>query len=181
MLTFFALLFKKINSLKFGNYLNSTTYKTMTKIKNVKLRYYFILISLGFVWLSFSPPGSGRLNISIENINAPKGVIWVGIYNSPDNFLIKERSILKKIKVNHTGSAHITIPSLPYGEYAIALFHDINENGTLDNNYFGVPSEPYAFSGRIKSKWRLPYYKEVKFFFWQKNNNLKLKLKKWWE
>ena len=141
----------------------------------------FVLLVLGLSFLSFATPKGGQLNIFVENINTSKGVIWVGIYNSQNNFLVKERSILKKIKVNHEGSANISIPSLPYGEYAIAIFHDINENGTLDNNYFGVPTEPYAFSGQLKSKWRLPLYNEVKFYFWKKNSTLKLKLEKWWD
>ncbi len=148
----------------------------------MKLRKNVLLfVILGWSLLSFTSLRSGKLTISIENINTPKGIIWVGIYNSPDNFLIKERSILKKVKINRTGSAKITVPSLPYGEYAIALFHDINENGKMDNNVFGVPTEPYAFSGPLKSKWRIPLYKEVKFNFWQRNDQLKLKLEDWWD
>lgn len=138
----------------------------------------FLLLPLLY---GFHSNENGSLTISIENINAPKGVIWVGIYNSPDNFLVKERSILKKINVYRTGKTRIAVPALPYGEYAIALFHDINENGKMDNNFWGVPTEPYAFSGQVQSKWRLPLYNEVKFQFWQGNGDLKLKLEDWWD
>ena len=142
----------------------------------IKLPFFIIVCFFFFI---SSTDSSGSLTIQIENINKSKGVIWIGIYDSADDFLIKERSILKKITINHTGTAKIMIPKLPYGEYAIALFHDINENGEMDSDFWGIPTEPFAFSGHIESKWRVPHYNEVKFYFWQRNNALKLKLKEW--
>ncbi len=44
------------------------------------------------------------------------------------------------------------ILSLPAGEYAIALFQDLNENGALDSNILGIPSEPYGFSNNARGK-----------------------------
>ena len=35
------------------------------------------------------------------------------------------------------------------GNYAIAVFHDLNGNGKLDRNLIGLPSEPYGFSNDV--------------------------------
>lgn len=35
---------------------------------------------------------------------------------------------------------------LPTGTYAAKMFHDVNGNGRMDTNPFGMPTEPYAFS-----------------------------------
>jgi len=36
------------------------------------------------------------------------------------------------------------------GSYAIRAFHDLNGNGALDANPFGIPTEPYAFSNNAR-------------------------------
>ncbi|MNR30585.1 hypothetical protein D3C85_1480510 [compost metagenome] len=35
---------------------------------------------------------------------------------------------------------------LPAGAYGMKAFHDVNGNGKMDTNPFGMPSEPFAFS-----------------------------------
>ncbi len=124
---------------------------------------------------------TGNLVITVDNINKTKGTIWIGLYDSADNYLIKEKSILKKIDVKQKGASQLVVDNLPFGTYAVALFHDINANGEMDKNLLGIPSEPYAFSKKPKSKWRIPKFDEVKFNFSKDRQQLKTKLKKWWD
>lgn len=124
---------------------------------------------------------TGNLIITVDNINKTKGTIWIGLYDSADNYLIKEKSILKKIDVKQKGASQLVVDNLPFGTYAVALFHDINANGEMDKNLLGIPSEPYAFSKKPKSKWRIPKFDEVKFNFSKDRQQLKTKLKKWWD
>ena len=35
---------------------------------------------------------------------------------------------------------------LPDGDYAVRAFHDLNGDGKMNTNPFGMPTEPYAFS-----------------------------------
>ena len=35
---------------------------------------------------------------------------------------------------------------LPAGEYGIKLYQDVDKNGKMNANMFGLPTEPYAFS-----------------------------------
>jgi len=137
-----------------------------------------------FLLTGFTLPNrveTGHLIITVDNINRTKGTIWIGLYDSADNYLIKEKSILKKIDVTQKGSSQLVVDNLPFGIYAVALFHDINANGEMDKNLLGIPSEPYAFSKKPKSKWRVPKFDEVKFNFSKDQQQLKTKLKKWWD
>jgi uncharacterized protein (DUF2141 family) len=124
---------------------------------------------------------TGNLLIDLDNIKTAQGIIWIGIYDSEENYMIKERAIVEGVNVTQTGKLQINIPDLQYGTYAIAIFHDINGNGLLDRNLIGIPSEPYAFSKKPKSKWRLPRFHEVKFDFTNSNQILNTKLAKWWD
>ena len=40
----------------------------------------------------------------------------------------------------------MTFEGLPAGDYGVKAFHDVNGNGRMDTNPFGMPIEPYAFS-----------------------------------
>lgn len=44
----------------------------------------------------------------------------------------------------------ITVDGLPTGDFAISLFQDLNQNTELDTGFFGIPKEPYGFSGDWK-------------------------------
>jgi uncharacterized protein (DUF2141 family) len=35
---------------------------------------------------------------------------------------------------------------LPAGEYAVRMYHDVNGDGKMNSNAFGIPTEPFAFS-----------------------------------
>lgn len=145
--------------------------------------HHIAVCSLFLLFTSFQSPGekAGTLILEIDNVRTQEGIIWVGIYDSEDNYMVKEKAIVEGIEVRSTGQVQFKMEAFPYGQYAIALFHDINGNGELDRNLVGIPSEPYAFSQELKSKWRLPRFKEVKFQFSHSRQVLRTELRKWWE
>ncbi len=122
---------------------------------------------------------TGTLSIKVDNVKKLSGRIWVGIYDSENNFLVKEKAIVEGFPVTQKGELTLEIPDLKYGDYAIALFHDVNDNGVMDRNFVGIPSEPYAFSKKPRSRFRLPKFDEVKFTFQQTNQILITRLKSW--
>ncbi len=127
------------------------------------------------------PADAGTLQISVDNIKAAEGMIWVGLYRTEEDFLIKEKAILVGVHVEQEGQMTIRMPALVYGEYAMAIFHDLNNNGEMDRNLVGIPSEPFAFSQKLKSKFKIPKFDDVKFTFEQDQQVLTTKLNKWWK
>ena len=124
---------------------------------------------------------SGTLIIRVDNIEQTGGFIWIGMYDSEDTYMVKEKAIVKGIDVTKTGKISFELDTLSYGRYALALFHDVNGNGELDRNLIGIPSEPYAFSQKPKSKWRLPRFREIAFEFTKDKQVLETRLHKWWD
>lgn len=147
-------------------------------------RVLFIGLLSIFAFLSFSVTAEkGELVIKVGTIEKMEGIIWIGIYDSEDHFMIQEKAIVEGFQVNPDGTKETVLscsfPQLEYGTYAIALFHDINSNGALDTNFIGLPTEPYGFSGMIQSKWRLPKFNEVQFNFNQSELLLEIELEEW--
>ncbi len=120
------------------------------------------------------------LVLEIDNIEQAKGYVWVGVYDSEKSFLNKElaTAVLGEA-IKRVGSLSVEVKDIPYGTYAVAIFHDINGNGELDQGMFGVPKEPYAFSRPLKSKWRAPTFEDVKFQFKSPKQRLRLGLADW--
>ena len=128
-----------------------------------------------------SRPEKGTLQLEVQNIKSEGGMIWVGVYQSEADFLIKEKATLVGVRVEARTTLTIDIPDLTYGEYALAVFHDENNNGEMDRNLVGIPSEPFAFSKPPVSKLRIPKFEEVKFLFSPEQTKLTTSLKKWWQ
>lgn len=59
------------------------------------------------------------------------------------------------------GRARILLDDLPYGTYAVALFHDENDNGVIDVNFFKVRVEGVAFSRDAVAGLEYPRYKDA--------------------
>lgn len=145
---------------------------------------YLVLLMLffggGHDYHPATQPGApSQVSLTVSNIQQVQGMIWIGLYESEETFLIKEKAIVKGYPVQHKGDMTIALSDVPYGTYAVALFHDLNNNGVLDQNVLGVPREPYAFSGELQSQWRLPRFAEVKHTFTPGQSTLALKLEKW--
>lgn len=139
------------------------------------------IISSVLPWAVCSKAGSqgGTLIIRVENVASAGGMVWVGLYDSPEDFLVKDRSVLKGIAVKEEGNLVIPLSGIAFGQYALAVFHDKNNNGILDQNLLGIPKEPFAFSRPAPSRWRLPRFREVAFTFEQEGQVLLTRLRPW--
>ena len=60
-------------------------------------------------------------------------------------------------------TANIVYEGLPSGWYAIKVYHDVNDNKTLDKNFMGFPKEQYGFSNNASGFLGSPSYKDASF------------------
>lgn len=123
---------------------------------------------------------ASMFSISFTNIEETKGSLYVGIYSSEHDFLKPEKACLKKIiPVTASGSLDLFLPELAPGIYAVSCFHDLNNNGKLDTNLFGVPTEPYGFSNNARPKFRAPKWREANFEIQNGESRISIRLEKW--
>lgn len=110
---------------------------------------------------SFISAQNVNLTVSVSGLKNNTGMVRVGLYNSDGTFLKTiYKSVASKIKNNE---ATVTFEGIPAGEYAISTYHDENNNGKLDKNMMGIPSEDYAASNNAKGFMGPPAYKDAKF------------------
>lgn len=103
------------------------------------------------------------LSVQVNNVPSGHGSVKVAVYDSDDSFLSFDQ-VLRSDSVNaDTGSVVLHISDLPAGEYALAIFHDENDNGKLDTNWLGIPREKVAFSKAKMKTFGPPKFKECSF------------------
>jgi uncharacterized protein (DUF2141 family) len=80
------------------------------------------------------------------------------------------------VRVKTSGkSRKFTFKGLPEGSYAVAIYQDENNNDNCDKNFFGVPTEAYAFSNDIRPLLSVPGYKDCSFQL-NKSQTINIKL-----
>jgi uncharacterized protein (DUF2141 family) len=52
--------------------------------------------------------------------------------------------------VDVAAGQHTATFTVPAGDYAVKSFHDVNGDGRMNTNPFGMPTEPYAFSNNAR-------------------------------
>ena len=88
--------------------------------------------------------GMGELVILATGFKNSQGQAGANLFLNQDSmFDHPHRQAFAKII---DGKAEIRFPDLPYGDYALVVFHDENQNGRVDHNFFNFPSEPLGYS-----------------------------------
>ena len=77
---------------------------------------------------------------------APQGQIMVALFGSEANYGGEGQPVRYAMVDAAGGQKSATFEGLPDGDYAVRAFHDLNGDGKMNTNPFGMPTEPYAFS-----------------------------------
>ena len=106
------------------------------------------------------------LTVNITGINSIKGNVYVYLYTSEEGFPI-EISKANSYKKAEGNSNHVTVffKNLKPGTYAVSVFHDIDANGKINQNFLGIPKEPVGVSNNAKGFMGPPKYEDAKFLF----------------
>ncbi|HNY63990.1 MAG TPA: DUF2141 domain-containing protein [Deltaproteobacteria bacterium] len=130
------------------------------------LRAAFLLVSALIFSCPLSAgdaPPSGDLTMIITGFKSDKGMARISVMDS-EQALTNEAKSLCLIRSRIIGrKVEFTLRGLPYGQYAIVVFHDVNSNGVLDKNLMGVPKEAYGSSNNVRGKFGPPDYGRIRF------------------
>lgn len=120
---------------------------------------------------------SGRIVVEIGVFRNTKGLARISLFNQSKGFPSEHKYCLisKSIKLDTTVIA-VEFDSLTFGDYALSVLHDENENGKIDTNIFGIPKEGYGVSNNVNPKMRAPYFKEAVFKLGKFEKKLKVAL-----
>ena len=95
---------------------------------------------------------AGNLTGQLTNLRGGRGACYLALFASADGFPRQASQAVRTLRLPVSGAtANFSFENLPPGSYALAVYHDENSNGKLDNNFLGLPTERYGFSNNARS------------------------------
>lgn len=123
-----------------------------------------LIFSLGFT----QTEEKCNLKVTISGFENDQGQALLALVNSEETFESEIPADERIVLGIENRIATFEIKNLVYGEYAIKVFHDEDQDGELDSNFFGKPTEAYGFSNNARGTFGPPDYEEAKFLISQK-------------
>jgi uncharacterized protein (DUF2141 family) len=117
-------------------------------------------------WLAFAATAQaadlGTLTVTFTGLE-PKGVVNLMIAPNADAYGGKgAAAVVERLTVTEATISK-TYSGLMPGRYAIRAFHDVDGDGALDTNPFGIPIEPFGFSNNAKGAMGPPKWDDAGF------------------
>jgi uncharacterized protein (DUF2141 family) len=105
-----------------------------------------------------------KITVTIIGLRSDKGTLYLSLYNSAEGYP-KKASDAFRLSCSSilNGKCTIILDDIPKGVYAIACYHDENNNGKIDTNFFGIPVEGTGASNNAKGSWGPPKFQDAKF------------------
>jgi uncharacterized protein (DUF2141 family) len=84
--------------------------------------------------------------LEVSGLVANQGQLSLAVYDSADTYM-KKPVWVQRVKVE-ASSQRVAVCGLDRTQVAVAGFQDLNDNGKMDFNLVGMPTEPYGASGK---------------------------------
>jgi uncharacterized protein (DUF2141 family) len=127
----------------------------------------FAVMTVALGELSATAGYTGSLEVKFDSFKNTSGQVCLTLFGGPKGFPAGGKgSNLKSSRCVAVakGGSDVTFTNLPYGNYAIAAIHDINNDGQLNKNAFGLPSEGFGFSNNPPLRYGPASFADSQFF-----------------
>jgi len=136
------------------------------KILKALIRFFLLGVAIAVATLPDPAGGAeptGELRVQVVGLRSDRGTVRIGLFNSEKSYSERLKSFRGDDLSIKDHRSEWVVENLPYGEYAIMLFHDENNNTKLDTNFFGFPKESYGFSNNPRVVLRQLEFEKAKF------------------
>jgi len=111
-----------------------------------------LIIFAGFI----SGQNTATLTVRISNIELDSSKIFIGLFDNEVDFKLKSGTVDSIILIPGKETIEVSLKDIPFGNYAVAVFQDTNNNGKLGTREFKIPTEPSGISNYTVNKSSLP-------------------------
>lgn len=107
------------------------------------------LALVSFATLAHAEAPGGCAKVEVQNLRTGQGPLMVAAYTDAASF---RKTAASQLQLAVTGETMtIQVCGLSGEVVALTLFQDLNSNGKMDTNPFGMPNEPWGASGKPAS------------------------------
>lgn len=85
--------------------------------------------------------------LELQGVKPGEGTLRIAVYGSAESFN-KKPVFSVTVAAPAASTYRLGLCGVSSAEAAVTLFQDTNDNGKMDTNIIGIPSEPWGASGR---------------------------------
>ncbi|MGB2959396.1 MAG: DUF2141 domain-containing protein [Bacteroidota bacterium] len=107
----------------------------------------------------------GDLTVIVKDLENDDGMVRIALSQSEEDYNSRGTPFRRaSVPINERVARH-TFTDIPYGEYAVKIFHDEDGDKELDTGLFGIPTEAYGFSNNASASFGPPDFEDARFLF----------------
>ena len=119
-----------------------------------------VLAALALALLaSSSVSAQALLHIHIDGLASSSGSVRIAVFDSEETYLGDARYAVIQPIVNRASSWAV---SLPPGDYAVVVHHDVDGDGEVARGLFNLPTEPVGFSNGARVRFGPPSWRRAR-------------------
>ncbi len=125
----------------------------------------FTLAMTALAAITFAPMATAQstsLDVTITGLSKLSGSVRIALFQGEDAWKSSDASASAVLEVS-SETITTAFEDLEPGTYGIKMFHDVDGDGEMDTNPFGMPSEPYAFSNNARGRFGPAKWKDASF------------------
>lgn len=108
--------------------------------------------------------GRGSIVIEITGFRNAAGQAGVLLFPRAKGFPADPDHAARKVfSAIDRGACVVTLEDVPYGTYAVSVFHDENADGRLQKDFFGIPREGVGASLNPGMRFGPPRFRDARF------------------
>lgn len=102
------------------------------------------------------------LTLTFPGLKTPSGVLFVAVFDSAEGWSAN-RSVRSAVAAGGDAAPTARVEGLAPGRYGVKVFQDLDGDGRMDVNPFGLPLEPYGFSRDARPNMGPPAFEDAAF------------------
>ena len=140
----------------------------------------FIIASLGSIVFSANARTNltGSLTVQVEGLKNQTGEVCLAIFSGSRGFPSGSQDVVKSqcILIDNNPLT-VTFGDLPFGSYAVAIYHDFNQDKQLNQNFLGIPTEGFGFSNDAPIRTGPAKYEEAMFLLTASQTTINIRMR----
>ena len=115
------------------------------------------------------------LAVEVRGLASDRGAVNVALFDRAETFT--KTALIGKSTPATSKPAVVVFRNVTPGAYAVGAFHDANNNGKLDTNLLGLPTEKYGFSRDAMGAFGPPSFDAAKITVGKDNVSIVINLR----
>ena len=135
-----------------------------------------LLVAASLYGAALTAGNAADLAVTVNGMKDGTGFVIATIFDGEKNFLNRPGAFASVRLRAQPAQLSFALKNLPPGKYAVVAFHDQNDNGKLDFDPSGQPTEIYGFSNGAREAGGPPKFTDAAFEIGNQSKTIEIEM-----